>query len=38
MDEVEEVVSEAAPWFVWFGLSAVACIAFWVQATVTEER
>lgn len=36
MDEETEVVT--APWWIWVILSVIACISFWVQATVTEER
>lgn len=35
MDE-DEVPT--APVWVWIGLSVIACVSFWCQATVTEER
>jgi Ca2+/Na+ antiporter len=35
MDEVE---IPTAPWYVWVGLTVVALLSFWTQATVTEER
>jgi len=34
----EEEAAVTAPVWVWFGLSVIACISFWLQATVTEER
>lgn len=37
MDETEAEIPTAPVW-VWIGLSVIACVSFWCQATVTEER
>ena len=38
MDSTDATGVEGSPWWVWLGLSAIACASFWSQATVTEER
>jgi len=37
MDAIE-TENEATPLYVWIGLSCIACVSFWCQAVVTEER
>ena len=38
MADIEGEEVPTAPLWVWLGLSAIAAVSFWCQATVTEER